>query len=94
MNQYSWSEEDGVFLDYNWVDRKPTSVKSLAMVYPLYFGMAGQEQADKVATYVQEHLLKPGGVVTTTNTTGQQWDAPNGWAPLQDGHKRSGALRA
>jgi len=45
--------------------------------------MAGQEQADKVATYVQEHLLKPGGVVTTTNTTGQQWDAPNGWAPLQ-----------
>jgi len=83
MNQYSWSEEDGVFLDYNWVDRKPTSVKSLAMVYPLYFGMAGQEQADKVATYVQEHLLKPGGVVTTTNTTGQQWDAPNGWAPLQ-----------
>jgi alpha,alpha-trehalase len=25
----------------------------------------------------------PGGVVTTLETTGQQWDAPNGWAPLQ-----------
>ena len=28
-------------------------------------------------------LLKKGGVVTTSNTTSQQWDAPNGWAPLQ-----------
>ena len=24
-----------------------------------------------------------GGVVTTLKQTGQQWDAPNGWAPLQ-----------
>ena len=24
-----------------------------------------------------------GGIVTTNNTTGQQWDSPNGWAPLQ-----------
>ncbi|MGP2407969.1 trehalase family glycosidase, partial [Listeria monocytogenes] len=30
-----------------------------------------------------QKFLKPGGVVTTTETTGQQWDAPNGWAPLQ-----------
>ncbi|MBK7633173.1 MAG: hypothetical protein IPJ13_01975 [Saprospiraceae bacterium] len=22
-------------------------------------------------------------MITTTMTTGQQWDAPNGWAPLQ-----------
>jgi len=28
-------------------------------------------------------LLKKGGVVTTSNITSQQWDAPNGWAPLQ-----------
>ncbi len=28
-------------------------------------------------------LLKKGGVVTTSNTTSQQRDAPNGWAPLQ-----------
>ena len=28
-------------------------------------------------------LLKKGGVVTTSNATSQQWDAPNGWAPLQ-----------
>ena len=28
-------------------------------------------------------MLKPGGLVTTLNETGQQWDAPNGWPPLQ-----------
>jgi alpha,alpha-trehalase len=28
-------------------------------------------------------LLKPGGIVTTPLATGQQWDSPNGWAPLQ-----------
>ena len=83
LDNYCWNKAEGVYLDYNWADRKPTAVKSLAMVFPLYFGMAGQEQADKVAAYLQQHLLKPGGVVTTENNTGQQWDAPNGWAPLQ-----------
>ena len=45
--------------------------------------MASQEQADKVASYIEKYFLKPGGVVTTLYHTGQQWDAPNGWAPLQ-----------
>jgi alpha,alpha-trehalase len=83
LDNYCWNQVEGVYLDYNWADRKPTAVKSLAMVFPLFFGMAGQEQANKVAAYLQQHLLKPGGVVTTENNTGQQWDAPNGWAPLQ-----------
>jgi alpha,alpha-trehalase len=28
-------------------------------------------------------LLETGGLVTTNRATGQQWDAPNGWPPLQ-----------
>lgn len=83
LNRYAWMAGEGVFADYNWVDKKPTNVKSLAMVYPLFFGMATREQADGVAAYLQKHFLKPGGVVTTLNATGEQWDAPNGWAPLQ-----------
>ncbi|MBN3828789.1 alpha,alpha-trehalase, partial [Burkholderia sp. Ac-20384] len=35
-----------------------------------------------------------GGLETTTENTGQQWDAPDGWAPLQwiaiDGLRRYG----
>ena len=32
---------------------------------------------------MQQHLLGPNGLLTTPQHTGQQWDAPNGWAPLQ-----------
>ncbi|WP_255702846.1 trehalase family glycosidase [Antarcticibacterium sp. 1MA-6-2] len=36
-----------------------------------------------VATKIEQIFIQPGGVVTTPYNTGQQWDAPNGWAPLQ-----------
>src|SRR5438309_3157905 len=36
-----------------------------------------------ISRTTRRRLLKGGGVVTTTRNTGQQWDAPNGWAPLQ-----------
>ena len=39
--------------------------------------------ADKVVNFVKKHLWAPGGIATTSVRTGQQWDAPNGWAPLQ-----------
>jgi alpha,alpha-trehalase len=32
---------------------------------------------------VKRDLLEPGGLRATARRTGQQWDAPNGWAPLQ-----------
>ncbi|WP_435654024.1 alpha,alpha-trehalase TreF [Cellulophaga baltica] len=83
LNRYSYNETLGVFEDYNWVASEPTGVISLATVYPLFFKMTTQEQADGVATYITQNFLKPGGVVTSANHTGQQWDAPNGWAPLQ-----------
>lgn len=82
LNNYAVSE-DGIFEDYNWVKKKRTGIKSLAMVYPLFFKMANKEQADAVAKSIKDDFLKPGGVVTTLVNTGQQWDAPNGWAPLQ-----------
>ena len=45
--------------------------------------MANDKQAANVASKLEASFLKPGGLVTTLNHTGQQWDAPNGWAPLQ-----------
>jgi alpha,alpha-trehalase len=58
-------------------------VRTLAGVFPLAFGLATPAQAKRVATNLQYNFLKPGGLVTTLSKTGQQWDAPNGWAPLQ-----------
>ena len=53
------------------------------MVYPLAFGVADPAKADATAETVRRELLRAGGMVTTTRNTGEQWDAPNGWAPLQ-----------
>lgn len=83
LEEYCWNEAESTYEDYNWVEQQRSPVKSLAMAYPLFFGMAGQERADKVAAYLEAHFVKPGGVVTTLYNTGEQWDAPNGWAPLQ-----------
>ncbi|MEO1012064.1 MAG: alpha,alpha-trehalase TreF [Bacteroidota bacterium] len=83
LDTYSWNPKDKIYEDFNWASQKRTGIKSLAMVYPLFFGMADQEQADAVAQYLKFHFLKSGGVLTTLNHSGQQWDAPNGWAPLQ-----------
>ena len=44
---------------------------------------ATDDRAAKTADAVEKQLLKAGGLVTTTVHNGQQWDAPNGWAPLQ-----------
>jgi alpha,alpha-trehalase len=56
---------------------------TLAGIAPLFFQIATQDQANKVAEVISAKFLSAGGVVNTLRITGQQWDAPNGWAPLQ-----------
>jgi alpha,alpha-trehalase len=83
VSTYCWDEASGAFRDYDYVEGNVTPVVSLATAYPLFFKMATQEQADAVAKVLERDFLQPGGVVSTLNATGEQWDAPNGWAPLQ-----------
>lgn len=80
---YCWNETTGFFHDYDFVAQAQTDVLSLAGMYPLFFGIAEPAQAQAVATVFKENFLRAGGAVTTLDNTGQQWDAPNGWAPLQ-----------
>ena len=54
-----------------------------AIGWPLFAKIATKEQALGIANIIESQLLKPGGLVTSTINSGQQWDAPNGWAPLQ-----------
>ncbi|MEQ9660165.1 trehalase family glycosidase, partial [Fulvivirga sp.] len=83
INKYLWDEEIGFFIDYNFIDKKATGVLSLAAAYPLFFSIASKKQAKRTSQRLTEDFLKEGGFVTTLNNTGQQWDYPNGWAPLQ-----------
>ena len=83
INEYLWDEEAKFYMDYNFHEQENTKVYSLAGVFPLYAGVAGEAEAAAVAEMIQRDFLKPGGVVTTLTDNGQQWDSPNGWAPLQ-----------
>ena len=78
-----WDKKEGFFFDYNHKMKKLKDTYTLAAVFPLYFGFAEKHQAEKVAKKIESIFLKDGGLVTTLNNTGQQWDAPNGWPPLQ-----------
>jgi len=73
----------GFFYDVDIASRQRTAVRSLAAAFPLYLNIATEEQADRVRGHIQSELLAPGGWVTTAIRSGQQWDRPNGWAPLQ-----------
>lgn len=83
INKYFWDGREGYFMDYNYREGGHTGVISLAGVYPLFFGIADAAQSELVSGNVKYIFLKAGGVVTTPHDTGQQWDAPNGWPPLQ-----------
>ena len=83
MHRFLWNPATGLYDDYLWRDRRAAGTISAASLYPLFFGIASKAEADSTARVVERDLVKPGGLVTTTVTSGQQWDAPNGWAPLQ-----------
>lgn len=83
IRRYCWNETTQFFEDYNFREGKTSGSLTLAGVFPLYAKVASTEQAAAVARRIELDFLKKGGLITTLETTGQQWDAPNGWAPLQ-----------
>ncbi|WP_427003913.1 alpha,alpha-trehalase TreA [Pantoea eucrina] len=83
INRYLWDEKQGWYADYDFSKKQVHNQLTAAALFPLYMQLAGDKQAERTASAVEKQLLKPGGLVTTTVNNGQQWDAPNGWAPLQ-----------
>src|SRR5213594_1894857 len=74
----------GFFYDVRWKSgERVTDRPTLAAASPLYFGLATPEQGRAVAARLERGFLKPGGFATTLIASGQQWDAPNGWPPLE-----------
>lgn len=81
--KYCWNVKTTFFCDYNVETKQQNNNVTAAGLFPLFTKIATAAQGKSVAAVTAKNLLKPGGIVTTTNNTGQQWDAPNGWAPLQ-----------
>lgn len=83
IDAYCWNPGKGMYSDYWFVEKKVSDAITLAGMYPLFVKLADKQRAEQQKNALMANLQKPGGFSTTTNTTGQQWDAPNGWAPLQ-----------
>ncbi len=83
INTYFWNEDECSYFDYNWSGKEQTTSIHAAATYPLFFKLSSADQARGVAKMIDRELLKDGGLLTTNYDSGQQWDAPNGWAPLQ-----------
>lgn len=83
IHKFCWDEDEQFFCDYDFREGRSTGRMTLAAVFPLYAKLATQEQADAVAKRLEKDFMKQGGLVTSLVDTGQQWDSPNGWAPLQ-----------
>jgi alpha,alpha-trehalase len=81
--KYAWDPDSNFFMDYDFVANKRTGIKSLAGVYPLFLELVPADLAQKASVTLEKEFLQQGGLVTTLTDTDQQWDAPNGWAPLQ-----------
>jgi len=83
INVYCWDESEDFYFDYNFNAKESTGSLTLASVLPLFSELATKEQAAKIQQRLEKDFLKQGGLVTTLIDTGQQWDSPNGWVPLQ-----------
>jgi alpha,alpha-trehalase len=80
----AYDPKEGYFFDVRWrTGERVTDRPTMAAAAVLYFGLATKEQGTAVAARLERDFLKPGGFVSTQIASGQQWDAPNGWPPLQ-----------
>lgn len=93
VDEFLWDEARGLYLDYNVVTGRRRDYLFATTFYPLWAGLASPRQARRVRDHLQA-LEAPGGLLTSTVASGNQWDAPFGWAPLQmiaaDGLRRYG----
>jgi alpha,alpha-trehalase len=93
INRLMWDTKDGLYYDYDFQIQRVRHYPFLTTFYPLWAGFATKEQAARVEKNLPL-FEKVGGLQTSTYVSGNQWDSPFGWAPLQmiatDGLRRYG----
>ncbi len=96
INRLSCDPQDGLYYDYDFAHRKLRRYPFLTTFYPLWAGIATREQEARVVQALPK-FERAGGLQTSTNASGNQWDAPFGWAPLEflavEGLRRYGYTR-
>lgn len=92
MDKYMWSEEKGMYFDYNTVKKEKTYYESATTFWPMWAGVATPRQAAVLVDHALPRLEAFGGLVSGTEESrgavglerpNRQWDYPFGWAPQQ-----------
>jgi alpha,alpha-trehalase len=83
IDRWLWHGDLGVYQDYDWQRGRTRKALYASTVTPLFTGLANAAQARRVADALRTELLEEGGIATSQRFSGEQWDQPNGWAPLQ-----------
>lgn len=93
MDRYLWDQESGLYLDWNFQTGRRRRYPFATTFWPLWAGVASPSQSERARANLPI-FERPGGLRTSDRITGNQWDAPFGWAPLQllavEGLRRAG----
>lgn len=103
INKSMWHKRRGFYFDYNYSKKQQGDIWSLAGFFPMWAGLASDDQVARMVKNMARFEQK-GGLTTTTRSLidlstvfgslKTQWAYPNGWAPLHwlivDGLKRYG----
>ena len=82
ITKYLWNGDKELFFDFDFVNKRMSEYNYASAFYPLWAGLATQEQAKGVAKDLKM-LDHPGGVAMSTEETGAQWDLPYGWGNIE-----------
>jgi alpha,alpha-trehalase len=82
IDERLWDEGTGLYLDYGFRAGQRRHYPFLTTFYPLWAAIASRAQAARVVKNLPL-FETAGGLRTSTQVTGSQWDAPFAWAPLQ-----------
>lgn len=82
VDRLLWDEGAGLYFDHDLRTGQRRAYPFATTFFPLWAGLASRAQAARVRAALV-HFEAPGGLLTSTNRSGSQWDAPFGWAPLQ-----------
>ncbi len=80
IDKYLWDSKTQTYRDYNFRTKQFSNVITADIFIPLYVGLANPKQASGVRNQLAV-LEKKGGLMSSAENSGKQWDAPYGWAP-------------
>jgi alpha,alpha-trehalase len=85
INDLMWSQDNGLFFDYNLKTGIQKKIRSLASYQAMFVGLANEKQAHALKENIK--IFKTSGGLAACarehESMDYQWDWPTVWAPLQ-----------